>query len=475
MGTVFERRGGLWLNFYDAAGRRRQVPTGLKPGQERAAAELLRDVERRIAAESSAAVALTVRAHLEVWAARREREGVAMAKDDARTIENHAAELLDLPVAEVRPKHIRDVVSRLKAAMGPGKDDLAPKTVRKVYGALHTFFESAVADEAITATPCTLPRGYLPKKVDKHPEWRSQAILARDEARALISEPLELFDRLTWGLILFTGLRTGEVSALRWRHLEFDVKPLGRMTIAFSWSREEDREKPTKTGETRLAPVHPELAKLLVEWKLSGFFERMGRHPKPDDLVLSMKDGRHINEGPRIEHLHRCLNQLGLRTQAGPARLRVHDLRRTFITLAQADGGLSSSVRSITHTGRRDILDLYTSLPWEAKCAAVAALKLEPYPAHGARVLPIAVGTSLTPVTSAVTSTDASELVTHSTAESHEAFSLGPASAQGGIRTPTPRGASPSSWCVYQFHHLGEVLKIQLWCDEMRTALYQKL
>ena len=30
------------------------------------------------------------------------------------------------------------------------------------------------------------------------------------------------------------------------------------------------------------------------------------------------------------------------------------------------------------------------------------------------------------------------------------------ASAQGGTRTRTPRGVSTSSWCVYQFHHLGD-------------------
>src|SRR5450432_3858358 len=29
-------------------------------------------------------------------------------------------------------------------------------------------------------------------------------------------------------------------------------------------------------------------------------------------------------------------------------------------------------------------------------------------------------------------------------------------SAQGGNRTRMPFGATPSRWCVYQFHHLGE-------------------
>jgi hypothetical protein len=30
--------------------------------------------------------------------------------------------------------------------------------------------------------------------------------------------------------------------------------------------------------------------------------------------------------------------------------------------------------------------------------------------------------------------------------------------AEGGTRTPMPRGATPSRWCVCQFHHFGEIV-----------------
>lgn len=435
MGTVFIRNGVLWLNFKDADGRRRQVTTGLARGQEAQGRDLLAQTEARIA-KGAAPTVLTVSTQLEAWEARRRIEGVTMARDDARSIRNHCPELLGLPLAEVRPKHVREAVSRLKSRMGPRREDLAPKTVWKVYGALHTFFEAAVAEELLPATPCTLPRGYLPKKLDKHPEWRVEAVFTREEARALISEPLELFERVTWAIILFTGIRTGEVSALRWRHLELDLKPLGRMTVAFSWSREEKTEKPTKTGETRLAPIHPVLASLLRQWKLHGYFEHVGRHPGPDDLVLPTRTGKHINEGPRIERLHKNLEQLGLRTRAGPSRLRVHDLRRTFITLAQADGGLPNSVRSITHTGKRDMIDLYTSLPWEAKCAAVQSMKLEPLPTEGAQIIPMAVGQSRRPVTSAVTERPSEALVAPATHRDHGASSFGDDLGKGGLEPP---------------------------------------
>jgi hypothetical protein len=38
------------------------------------------------------------------------------------------------------------------------------------------------------------------------------------------------------------------------------------------------------------------------------------------------------------------------------------------------------------------------------------------------------------------------------------AFNTAFISAEGGTRTRTPRGATPSRWCVCQFHHFGEVL-----------------
>ena len=33
--------------------------------------------------------------------------------------------------------------------------------------------------------------------------------------------------------------------------------------------------------------------------------------------------------------------------------------------------------------------------------------------------------------------------------------------AQGGIRTPTPHGTTPSRWRVYQFHHLRKLNQIE--------------
>ena len=55
---------------------------------------------------------------------------------------------------------------------------------------------------------------------------------------------------------------------------------------------------------------------------------------------------------------------------------RGHDLRRTFITLAQVDGARRDFLETITHGPRGDIMNVYTTLPWPALCEEVSKLKI---------------------------------------------------------------------------------------------------
>jgi len=64
------------------------------------------------------------------------------------------------------------------------------------------------------------------------------------------------------------------------------------------------------------------------------------------------------------------LERIGLR------RRRQYDSRRTFVSLAQADGARRDILRWITHGPEGDIVSLYTSLPWTALCEEVAKLNI---------------------------------------------------------------------------------------------------
>jgi len=44
----------------------------------------------------------------------------------------------------------------------------------------------------------------------------------------------------------------------------------------------------TKTEATKLVPIHPELARVLKQWREVGWAERYGRPPSNGDLIVPM-------------------------------------------------------------------------------------------------------------------------------------------------------------------------------------------
>jgi hypothetical protein len=71
-------------------------------------------------------------------------------------------------LAEVRPRHARDIVRALRTA-----GELAPRTIVGIFRTLRTMFESAVVDELIEANPIKAKPGELPKQRDQDPTWRA--------------------------------------------------------------------------------------------------------------------------------------------------------------------------------------------------------------------------------------------------------------------------------------------------------------
>jgi hypothetical protein len=56
---------------------------------------------------------------------------------------------------------------------------------------------------------------------------------------------------------------------------------------------------------------------------------------------------------------------------------RVHDTRRTMITLALNDGARRDVLQGITHGSKGEIIDLYNSPLWKLKCEELAKLQIK--------------------------------------------------------------------------------------------------
>ena len=116
-----------------------------------------------------------------------------------------------------------------------------------------------------------------------------------------------------YAMLFLAGVRFGEAAALRVASYDPTVQPLGKLLVAASYNVKLHREKSTKTGVTREVPVHPVLAKIIGEWLLGGWAKMIGRDPRPDDLLIPSRLGRHRNVNHMLRRLHEDLGRLGYR------------------------------------------------------------------------------------------------------------------------------------------------------------------
>ncbi len=426
MASVYARGDVLWIKFKNEHGKPECRGSGYRVGQESIARELAIEVERQaalkrelganananamastveptiaaripspIAAATSSLVepivsknpatsndrigaasspgGLTVAEYIEQWITLRYE--VETWKDEAGRLRLHVVPLIGhMAIADVRPKHIRDLINAIKRKTSEApkcKDKpLAPRTVRLIFATLRLVFKSAIIDEHIIASPVVLEAGVLPKNVDKDPSWRSTAIFERDELISIISDRrLPLYRRVLYGLEGLAGVRHGEAAGMRWSDRNKTCAPLGKLTV----SRSGEKAR-TKTQLTREVPIHPALAALLEEWEATGWEAKLGRKPMPNDLIVPTEDNRVRKPQGSLKQFHSDLVRIGLRTRRG------HDLRRSFVTLIRVDGGRTDVLRPITHPGEKDIIGLYTTFPWPVVCGELVKLNI-PVPA----------------------------------------------------------------------------------------------
>ncbi len=364
--TVYKRKGSVFwcAKIQDVDGKWHAVSTGYEDEAQAAAwvREQVRDVEKiRKHKRNREAGALTLTSYAEGWI---KRLKTATVKDDKTRLELHILPRIGhMPIADVRPRHCRDVIMFHRDA-----GVLSPKTIRELASLMTTLFKSALIDEVVTMQPSIYERGVLPKKADKDPTWRAEAIYTRGEVMQLLTDDRIPRDRrVFYALKFFTG-RHSEVARLTWSQWERTCEPLTSLNVAY-----------TKSKVPRRVPVHPVLAKILAEWKLEGWEDMYGEKPKPQHLIIPTRNLTRRGAAESQRQLLHDLEKIGLRVRAGQTRnRRGHDLRRTLITLSRADGAIDSLLRLVTHgASGNDMLDIYSTPVWADVCREISKLKIE--------------------------------------------------------------------------------------------------
>ena len=189
---------------------------------------------------------------------------------------------------------------------------LSPKTVRNLHQIIASAMKLAKEQKLIATNPtdgCALP------KVE-HKEMKTLPVeqLASFLREAKDSGVFELYY-----VELATGLRRGELLGLKWEDLDFEKGDL-RVKRQVARINGEVVEAPLKTKNAyRTLPLAKDTIDVLNQQK-----KKVGSCP----WVLPGSTGGPMSPDSVLHMLHRVLKRAGL------PRIRFHDLRRTFATLA---------------------------------------------------------------------------------------------------------------------------------------------
>lgn len=355
-GSIFRRNDGLWAGSVtigygpDGAQRKKWVY-----GQTR---RTVADKLAKLMSESgSRLVSAPERATVAEWLTRfAELHGADKAPRTRENYQHYLARVLPqlghVPLRRLTPLQLRAFFSQLT---------LSPSVRQHIFDFLNRAMKDAVRLEMIDRNPLDAadrPRGgaQVEPKV-----WTS------DEARRFLqaAEGHRLYPACY--LLLALGLRLGELLALRWADWEGD-----RLHVRHSLAVVDNRTVfgPPKNRRTRTLYLPQGVQLVLAQRQADQTTERdLAAHWEDYGLIFSSTVGTPTNPN----NFRRTFK--GLIARAAVPRIRVHDNRHTWVTLAR-DAGLDVEVvaERAGHDPRMTIL-LYSKVTDERK--RKAAIELE--------------------------------------------------------------------------------------------------
>lgn len=220
---------------------------------------------------------------------------------------------------------------------------------RKIRRVLSRIFEAAIEEGLIARNPCKGISVKVPPPV--------KFVLNTQEVEKFLQVAKETghcFYHI-WAFALFSGLRNGELYALRWRDID---EVTGIITVSGQWTNK-DGLHATKTNRNRVVPISQNLKELLIEVKNLGPFQEKltgldGSSHFADDLVLPRSSEWKHGEQSKITKKF-CKS-------VGVTEICFHDLRATFITNLLAQGVSLPKVMSIVGHARTSTTDEYLRL-----------------------------------------------------------------------------------------------------------------
>lgn len=248
------------------------------------------------------------------------------------------------------------------------------KTVKHMYILINSALKKAVQLKFINENFNDLV--VLPKKEEYHAKT-----LSVDEVNRILNEAKEeeLYPLII--LTLYTGLRKGEVMALKWSDIDFQNKELsvnGSLGRVMSGIDEKGKKKysykilPPKTQKSkRIIPLTENALKALEcqKSRQEMIKEKYSSIYRDEGFVFARYDGSYLNQRGFMDDYHAFLRKYHI------TDIRFHDLRHTFASLLLEAGESPKAIQELLgHSTITTTMDIYTHITKKGKIKAIEKL-----------------------------------------------------------------------------------------------------
>lgn len=331
-GHVYKRSRDSWTIIYDlpadlVTGKRRQKSQTVK-GTKREAERALRDV--LVSIEQGTYVKankITVGEWLRRWL----NDYASMNVTD-RTLESYKSiverhlvpSLGRIMLADLQPLHIQGYYGKKRLnGRADGKGGLSNRSIVYQHRILCKSLDHAVKMGLVVRNAAKVVEAPRVSKV-------TMSTLSPEEVIRFLDVARDTDYYVYFATLLYTGLRRGELLALRWRNLDLQKATLTVVETGYKLGDGRYIIKEPKTPQSRRSvTLPPSLVELFKAYRLDQQLMRIeeGTRLDADEFVFVRPDGSPINPGAVSLAFRRIIKRAGLK------HVRIHDLRHTHATL----------------------------------------------------------------------------------------------------------------------------------------------